>query len=105
MKSSDKNKEEWIDTTMNSFEGIQRAEAPDFLFHKLEKRLTDKIFPLRTGIVPFRVVSVVAALIILLVSVNLFILTRQSKMNPNHSGIEKIATYYGLNNNNILDNL
>ena len=105
MKRSDKNKDEWIDKTMNSLEGIQRTEPPPYLLNKIEQRLCDKVVSIGAGIVSWRVVSAAAALIILLVSANLFILTGQSRTNQTKTGMEKIVYYYGLSDNNILDNL
>ena len=105
MEKQTHNKEKWINEAMNSLDGIRHAEAPPYLFQKIEQKLDLKIIPIRTGVVSLGMVSIAAALIILLFSVNLLILSHKNRLNSSTAGIEKIATYYDLNDNNILDNL
>ena len=106
MEKNGKNKEEWIDAVLKSTSGIVRPEAPAHLYSKMEQRLKRKIgVAPGNKIISIRVVSIAAAVVFLLMSVNLYFLSRQYKTTKN-SDIKQVASYYDIaGNNNLMDNL
>lgn len=94
----DKNK--WIDETMNSTDGMQRATPSDDLFSRIEQRIAAGVSIVRT--VSLRTVSMAAASIVLLVAANIFMLQSNVKEETTQKdGVETVIEYYGLNEKTI----
>lgn len=96
----DMGKEQWIDGIINSTEGMQRAQPPVSVLHKIEQRLGGS--PAR--VVPLRTVSLAAASILLLVMANLFVIRHQENNigKSGQSSVDAVIDYYGLDNNKTL---
>ena len=106
MEIKDQKREKWIGTVMNSLEGMERPEVPASVYGKIERQLNgNPLIGLNRSTIPIRTVSIAAIIVFLLISVNVFLLSRQVQ-RPHRSDIEQVANYYGLtDNNNILDAL
>ena len=100
-----KDKNQWIDSVMGSLDGLQRAEPGDFAFGKIESRIKEGTTPLVRGrVIPLRMVSAVAASLLILVAINIACLTNKPKQ-ANNDSVRSVAKYYGLTDDNITDAL
>ncbi|MEZ5016710.1 MAG: hypothetical protein R2800_06640 [Flavipsychrobacter sp.] len=85
--------EQRIEDILNSIDGVQRAAAPDTLFDAIEQRIdnnTKRIIPLRT-------VVAVAASILLLLSVNVYLIMNTTKEQSLSKGdMNSVIKYYEL---------
>lgn len=85
--------EQRIDDILNSIDGMQRASAPDVLFDAIEQQIdnnTKRIIPLRT-------VVAVAASILLLLSVNVYLVMHTSTMHRlSGADMNSVIKYYEL---------
>lgn len=87
MKSTEK---QWIDTILNSANGINQAEPNPFLFAKIQHRLTDK--PTLTT-VPARTLRLAIGSFALLLLLNaLFVGQTIQKSRPNDAGLSAVVT-------------
>lgn len=68
-------KEQFINEVLNSIDGITNVEPNDNLFSKIEQRIQEK------SVVPMKTIWMVAASIIVLMSLNIVILTSKNKTN------------------------
>ena len=88
-----KTKEQWIDDTMESMEGITRAAGNPLLYDKVMSRLTNP----RSGVISFtpRILWQIAAGIALLISINIFSVVYFSKSSvASKTQINKLASEY-----------
>jgi len=101
MEQQDKN--QWIDSVMNSLDGLQTAEPGDFAFDKIESRIKQEETPvMKARVIPLRTVSTVAASLLVLIAANIIFLTNKPKQ-ANNDAMRSVAKYYGLTNDNITD--
>jgi hypothetical protein len=91
------NKEKWVKEVLNSIEGCTKAAPSERLYAALEKRIT---IPVTKGrVISFKVVSAAAACIILLISVNMYVLQKQStSRNTETNKLQDIVRYYDITN-------
>lgn len=93
---SEMSKDRWIDEVVASTDGMQRAKAPEGLFTKIDRKLASGVKAARK--VPFSTVGLAAASIVLLVTINIYMLKGNTKKSVQQStGIEQVVEYYGLN--------
>jgi hypothetical protein len=81
-----------VDEVLSSLEGMQRAEAGDFLFGKIEYKLTLPYLGART--IPLRTVSLAAASVLLLLALNLFTVTKRQQVKTDP--LQELVNEYGL---------
>ena len=91
------NKEKWVEEVLNSIEGSTKAIPSERLYTALEKRLT---IPVSKGrVISIKIVSAAAACIILLISVNIYVLQKQITPGKAESNqLQDIVRYYDITN-------
>lgn len=91
MKRTKEDIEQEVDNTLNSLEGLNRAEAPPFFYTRLEGRLMDR----GRQVLPYLKVQWAMLIILLLVNAfGLWIYNNQSVSST--SDLEAIRSEYGL---------
>lgn len=91
-----------IEETMNSLEGMQRAQAPDYLLGRIEQRLGGNL-RVKGRIVPLRTVGLAAACIALLVLLNMAALHNwQQDAHAPQATMQDVARDYGFTGDNTM---
>ncbi len=88
--------EQFVDDILNSMEGMQRAEAPHALFHSIEQRIEANA----KHIIPLRTVWAAAASILLLLTINVYLVlgssVKSSPAQPSDANMNSVIEYYQL---------
>jgi hypothetical protein len=85
-------KENWINKTMESLDGVNRAESDPLLFDKALQRIqhgNPTVVSIRSGLV-WRI----AALILILISFNVFTLVYSKTSGNSHNTAKSVANEY-----------
>jgi len=92
-----------IEGTINSLEGLQRAEDPAFFHTRVYAELEKKLVTLSTASMPIRKPVWVIAILMVLLAANVFLLTSQSSKASTSTGdatetasLQGFANSYGL---------
>ncbi|AEI47882.1 hypothetical protein [Runella slithyformis] len=88
-------KKEWIEEVLNSTQKLQRAEAPEGLWHKVEARVKNEAKVI--ALVPTRTIWLAAASIGVLVVLNWFALRSYRETSERVSPVESLIEQYQLN--------
>ncbi len=87
------NQQQWIDTVMATATQMRKADAPPFLFTRIEQAISNK----QTEVISFGKMGVALAGVLLLLSMNLWILSNKTdNMQYNH---EVMESYSAMNYN------
>lgn len=89
-----KNKE-WIEDVLNSAQNIQRAEAPDGLWNKIQQEIAKDVKVV--SLVPKRTIWLAAASVALLVIMNWVAIHSYQSSSTNKSKVDTLIEQYGLN--------
>lgn len=86
-------KEQFINEVLNSIDGITNVEPNDDLFSKIEQRIQEK------SVVPMKTIWMVAASIVVLISLNIIVLSvksdsKQSELASLEQSINKSNQLY-----------
>ena len=89
-----------IESTLNSIDGLQRAEVPAFFHSRVQARLEKKLATTQEAWIPVRRPAWVIASLVLLLTANVFLLTQPKKAsvaeNTETNTIQGFANSYGL---------
>ena len=91
-----------IDDVLDSIEGIQRANAPESLFAAIEQHIDANV----KRVIPIRTVMAAAASIMLLLSVNVYLLSNTSNAESlSNSDMKSVIEYYELGEQSVNFNI
>lgn len=99
MQQEDKNRR--IEDTLNSLDGLNKAEPSAYLFDKITYRIQQP--RIKAAVIPFSMVTAAAACVLLLVMLNIATINKQHKATS--SAMQEVANYYHLTNNDPLYSL
>ena len=88
---------------MSSFDGLQKATAPDFFYTRLTGRMQNEVGPVNKPFFMLRPAFITAALSLVFI-INIFSLTqlnKQSKQINKPATIESFATAYNMNTESV----
>ncbi|MCU0342028.1 MAG: hypothetical protein MUE30_19325 [Spirosomaceae bacterium] len=91
-------KQEWLNNVLNSTQGIQRAEAPDSLWVKIQQELKNEVKVI--AMVPRRTVWLAAASVALLILLNL-VAVRSYHPTQKMTALEALMAEYQLSAENL----
>jgi hypothetical protein len=93
-------KENWVTESLNSIEGLQRAQSPDTIYRKVMERIQSERFRIVPDTVPMGTVYRAAAAIAMIVALNTFSCIMFSKSKNEQKQLQAFMKEYSLSINN-----